>query len=266
MPTKAEQSDLYQAVYGRNADSPTPVLAAATPSDCYDVAIEAVRIATKYMTPVFVLTDSYLANAAEPWRLPDPRALPDLKVKFLSDGYGSSDLQHRNPATLARPWVKPGTPGLEYRAGGLEKDFTTGHISYEPDNHQYMTDTRAAKIAGIAADIPLQEVALGPDSGPLALVGWGSTFGPIRQAVRRARDKGLDISHIHVRYLNPFPANLGELLKGFDKILVPEMNTGQLVTMLRSSYLVPAERLPKVTGQPFKIAEILNASMAVLEK
>ncbi len=265
MPTKAEQSDLFQAVYGRNADAPLPVLAASTPSDCFEVAVEAVRLATKYMTPVFVLTDSYLANAAEPWHLPDLARLPRLSVDFLSESDDASQLQRRAPDTLARSWIRPGTPGLEYRTGGLEKDFRTGHISYDADNHQYMTDIRAAKIGGIGADIPLQEVALGPESGPLALVGWGSTFGPIRQATRRARDKGLDFSHIHVRYLNPFPPNLGELLTGFDKILVPEMNSGQLLTMLRSTFLVPAEGLSKVTGQPFKIAEILDAVTALME-
>ncbi len=265
MPTKAEQSDLFQAVYGRNADAPVPVIAAATPSDCFEVAVESVRIATKYMTPVFVLTDSYLANAAEPWRLPDLDSLPDMRVEFMEEEAGNALLQRRDPHTLAKSWARPGTPGLEHRAGGLEKDFRTGHISYDPDNHQYMTDTRAAKIAGIGADIPLQEVALGEDSGKLVLVGWGSTFGPIRQATMRARNKGLDVSHIHLRYLNPFPPNLGELLKGFEKILVPEMNNGQLVTMLRSTYLVPAERLSKVTGQPFKIAEILDAVTAIME-
>jgi 2-oxoglutarate ferredoxin oxidoreductase subunit alpha len=265
MPTKAEQSDLFQAVYGRNADAPLPVLAASTPSDCFEVAVEAVRLATKYMTPVFFLTDSYLANAAEPWHLPDLDKLPELRVAFLTGSDDASQLQRRNPNTLARSWIVPGTPGLEHRTGGLEKDVRTGHISYDPDNHQYMTDIRAAKIGGIGADIPLQEVTLGPESGPLALVGWGSTFGPIRQATRRARDKGLDISHIHIRYLNPFPPNLGELLKGFEKILVPEMNTGQLLAMLKSTFLVPAEGLSKVTGQPFKIAEILDAITAIME-
>ena len=240
-------------------------VAAATPSDCFEVAVESVRIATKYMTQVFVLTDSYLANAAEPWRLPDLDSLPDMRVEFMEEEAGNALLQRRDPHTLAKSWARPGTPGLEHRAGGLEKDFRTGHISYDPDNHQYMTDTRAAKIAGIGADIPLQEVALGEDSGKLVLVGWGSTFGPIRQATMRARNKGLDVSHIHLRYLNPFPPNLGELLKGFEKILVPEMNNGQLVTMLRSTYLVPAERLSKVTGQPFKIAEILDAVTAIME-
>jgi 2-oxoglutarate ferredoxin oxidoreductase subunit alpha len=265
MPTKVEQSDLFQAVYGRNADAPLPVIAAATPSDCFEVAIEAVRIATKYMTPVFVLIDSYLANAAEPWHLPNLEQLPDLSVTFMTEAEDSPALQRRSPHTLARPWAKPGTRGLQHRGGGLEKDYRTGNISYDPDNHQHMTDIRAAKIEGIGADIPLQEVTVGPESGPLALVGWGSTFGPIRQATMRARDQGLDISHVHVRYLNPFPPNLGELLGGFEKILVPEMNTGQLVTMLRSTYLLPAERFSKVTGRPFKVAEILGAVRATLE-
>jgi 2-oxoglutarate ferredoxin oxidoreductase subunit alpha len=262
MPTKTEQSDLYQAKYGRNADAPVPVLAAATPSDCFDVAVEAVRIAIKYMTPVFLLTDSYLANAAEPWRIPDLRAVPDLTVSFLTD---AAELFRRDPDTLARRWVRPGTPGLEHRTGGLEKDYRTGNISYEPENHQYMTDVRNGKITGIAADIPLQEVSEGNETGSLAVVGWGSTYGPIKRATIQARARGFEVSHIHVRYLNPFPPNLGDLLGGFERILVAEMNAGQLVTMLRSEYVLPAEGLSKVTGRPFKVAEVLDAITATLE-
>src|SRR5213596_3668307 len=258
MPTKAEQSDLFQAVHGRNADAPLAVIAPATASDCFEVAIEAVRIATKYMTPVILLSDAYLAHAAEPWRLPDPSALPRFPVRFRTDPAGFHPFL-RDPVTLARAWAVPGTPNLEHRIGGLEKDYDTGHISYDPDNHARMTRTRAAKIAGIANDIPPQRAALGADHGAVAVVGWGSTYGAIQQAVRDAREDGVDVSHLHLRYLNPFPSNLGDLLKRFDRVLVPEMNSGQLVQLLRASYLVPAEGLNKVEGKPFKVAEIVQA-------
>jgi 2-oxoglutarate ferredoxin oxidoreductase subunit alpha len=258
MPTKAEQSDLFQAVHGRNADAPLAVLAAATATDCFEVGIEAVRLATTYMTPVVVLSDAFLAHAAEPWRIPDPQALPRFPVRFRTEPAGFHPFL-RDPATLARPWAPPGTPGLEHRIGGLEKDYDTGHISYDPENHARMTRTRAAKIAGIANAIPLQSVALGADHGALAVVGWGSTYGAINQAVRRARQDGIDASHIHLRYLNPFPRNLGDLLKRFDRVLVPELNAGQLVQLLRAAYLVPAEAVSKVEGKPFKVAEIVQA-------
>jgi len=258
LPTKTEQSDLFQAVLGRNGDAPLPVLAAATPSDCFEVAIEAVRLATKYMTPVFLLTDGYLANAAEPWRIPDAAALPHFPVEFRTDPSGFQPFL-RNPDTLARAWAKPGTPGLEHRIGGLERSGTTGNISYDPDNHALMTETRAAKIAGIAADIPEQAVSQGEDRGELAVVGWGSTFGPIHMAVQRARAEGRRVSHIHLRYVSPFPRNLGDLLRRFDHVLVPEMNNGQLVTLLRAAYLVPAERFSQVNGKPFKVTTVLEA-------
>ncbi len=264
MPTKTEQSDLFQAVYGRNADSPVPVIAAATSTDCFEVAIEAVRLATKYMTPVILLSDGYLANAAEPWLIPDANDLPQFPVEFRTDPAGFQPFL-RDPETLARPWVAPGTPGLEHRIGGIEKDYDSGHISYDPDNHQKMTEVRAAKIAGIARDIPPQEVSLGGGSGQMVVVGWGSTFGPIRQAVKQVRGQGYDVSHIHLRYLNPFPHNLGDLLGGFDRVLVPEMNSGQLVTMLRSTYLVPAQGLPKVSGKPFKVREVADAIRSGME-
>jgi 2-oxoglutarate ferredoxin oxidoreductase subunit alpha len=264
MPTKPEQADLFQAVYGRNADAPLPVLAAATPGDCFSMAMEAVRLAVTYMTPVILLSDAYLANAAEPWLIPDLGSLPRFPVKFRTDPQGFHPFV-RDPVTLARAWAVPGTPGLEHRIGGLERSYDTGHISYDPDNHQKMTDTRAAKIAGIARDIPPQTVDLGPDRGELAVVGWGSTHGSIHQAVRRAREEGLDVSHIHVRYLNPFPSNLGELLAGFRKVLVPELNNGQLVTVLRSTYLLPARKLSKVAGKPFKVSEIERGMREALE-
>ena len=258
MPTKTAQSDLFQAVHGRNADAPLAVLAAATVTDCFDVGIEAVRLATTYMTPVIVLSDGYLAHAAEPWRIPDDDTLPRFPVTFRTDPSGFHPFL-RDPRTLARPWVRPGTPGLEHRIGGLEKDYDSGHISYDPDNHARMTEARAAKIAGIARDIPPQTASLGDDHGALAVVGWGSTYGPIHQAVRRARDDGRDVAHIHVRYLSPFPRNLGDLLKRYERVLVPEMNNGQLVRLLRAEYLIPAEGLSKVTGKPFRVVEILEA-------
>jgi len=263
LPTKTEQSDLYQALYGRNADSPIPVIAASSPSDCFYALIETVRIAVKYMTPVMFLTDGYITNAAEPWLLPNVDALEPFPVQFATEDDkaedGSFNPLKRDMETLGRVWPKPGTPGLEHRIGGIEKAFDTGHISYDDANHQKMTDMRHDKVAGIAKDIPAQEVAEGSDKGGLAVVGWGSTYGPINQAVRRARTQGLDVSHIHIRHLAPFPANLGDLLGRFDKILVPEMNMGQLKTALRDKYLVPAIPLNKVSGQPFKISEILDA-------
>ena len=264
LPTKTEQSDLYQAIYGRNADSPLPVVATATPSDCYDVGIEAVRLATKYMTPVMLLTDGYLTNAAEPWRIPNPDDVEAFPVTFRTDPEGFHPFV-RDPATLARAWSIPGTPGLEHRIGGIEKHFDTGHISYDPENHQKMTNTRAAKVAGIANDIPEQDVAIGEHTGRLAVVGWGSTYGPLYQAVHRLIAEGHAVSHIHLRYLNPFPRNLGNLLAGFERVLVPEMNAGQLVTILRSTFLIDAESLSQVTGKPFKVSDVVAALRTRLE-
>jgi 2-oxoglutarate ferredoxin oxidoreductase subunit alpha len=265
MPTKTEQSDLYQAVYGRNGDAPMPVIAAATPADCFEVAFEAVRLATTFMTPVTLLTDGYLANAAEPWLIPDADKLPSFPVTFRTDPNGFQPFQ-RDPETGARPWAIPGTPNMTHRVGGLERNASTGHISYDPTNHQRMTDARLAKIAGIANHIPGQEVQVGETNGTVAVVGWGSTYGPIYQAVHRLRDEGRAVSHIHVRYLCPFPKNLGELLGRFETVLVPEMNTGQLVTMLRSTYLIPAEPLTNVTGKPFKVADIADAVRERMER
>jgi 2-oxoglutarate ferredoxin oxidoreductase subunit alpha len=212
------------------------------------------------MTPVFLLTDGYLINAAEPWLIPDPAGLPTFPVAFHTDPNGFQPFA-RDPATLARPWARPGSPGLEHRIGGLERNADTGDISYDPDNHAQMTEARAAKVAGIAADIPEQAVNQGEDRGELAVVGWGSTFGPIHMAVRRARAEGRRVSHIHLRYIAPFPRNLGDLLKRFDNILVPEMNRGQLVTLLRAEYLLPAERFSQVNGKPFKVSTIFGAIM-----
>ena len=263
MPTKTEQSDLFQAVLGRNADAPLVVLAAATAGDCFEVAIEAVRLATKYMIPVIVLTDGYLAHAAEPWLIPDVDALPGFPVTFRTNPVDFHPYE-RDPRTLARPWAVPGTPGLAHRIGGIERSAKTGHISYDPDNHQEMTRLRAAKVAGVATDIPPQGVALGKERGQLAVVGWGSTYGPIHQAVKQARADGLDVSHVHLRYVSPFPRNLGELLRGYGRVLVPEMNNGQLVHLLRAEYLLPVESLSQVTGKPFKVATIMEAIRASL--
>ena len=265
MPTKTEQSDLHQAVFGRNADSPLVVISARSPSDCFDVAIEAIRLATKYMTPAILLTDGYIGNAAEPWLIPDVDSYESTPVKFRTEPDGFKPYL-RDEKTLARPWAIPGTPGLEHRIGGLEKDSETGHISYDAANHQRMTKMRAAKINGIANDIPLQTVEEGNKNGRLAVVGWGSTYGPINLAVSKLRDEGFDVSHIHIRHIWPMPKNLGDLLAGFEQVLVPEMNTGQLVTLLRSQFLVDAQILSKVSGQPFKISEIKLAIRERLEK
>ena len=266
LPTKTEQSDLYQAVFGRNADSPLVVLAAATPGDCFAVAIEAVRIALQFMTPVMVLTDGYIANAAEPWRLPDLDALPPIANHKPAPGSITPPFNPfaHEPETLARPWVTPGMPGLMHRIGGLEKSAETGDISYDPSNHQKMTELRAAKVARVAEAIPEQAVSHGADHGKLAVVGWGSTYGALDQAVRLARAEGLDVSHIHLRYLNPMPKNLGTLLARFDRVLVPELNMGQLATLLRDRYLLPVRQLNKVAGQPFKVREVLAAIRAAL--
>lgn len=258
LPTKTEQSDFNMAMYGRHGDTPMPVIAASTPGDCYEVAIEAVRLAIRYMTPVMLLSDGYLANAAEPWLIPDVNELPRFPVQHHSEAEGFKP-SLRDSETLARVWAKPGTPGLEHRIGGIERSFETGDISYDPANHQLMTDLRRDKVQGIAKDIPEQQVCLGEDSGDLVVVGWGSTFGAIHQAVKRARAEGLSVSHIHVRYLSPLPANLGDLLRQFGRVLVPEMNTGQFVRHLRSEFLIDADGLNKVAGQPFKIGEILAA-------
>ena len=266
LPTKTEQSDLYQAVYGRNGDAPVPVIAARSPADAFDCAIEACRIATRYMTPVMLLTDGYIGNAAEPWKVPDMTAYQPFPVQFFTDPpkEGEGVMPYARNAELARPWIKPGTPGLEHRIGGIEKAPGSGNIDYSPEAHAEMTRIRAQKVANVADSIPDQHVCLGKTSGKLAVVGWGSTFGPIHQAVRRARMKGQHVSHIHIRHIAPMPRNMSVLLKGFDHILVPEMNGGQLKTILRDQFLVDAKPLNKVSGHPFRIAEIAEAIDAML--
>jgi 2-oxoglutarate/2-oxoacid ferredoxin oxidoreductase subunit alpha len=265
LPTKTEQSDLLQAFYGRNGEAPVCVLAAATPGDCFYMAIEAVRLATKYMTPVILLTDGYLGNGAEPWQIPDLDSLPRFEVKQLTSAVDGFHPFLRDPKTLARVWPIPGTPGLMHRIGGIEKDFDSGNISYSPRNHQLMSDTRAAKIAGIANDIAPIQIEEGEDHGQLLVLGWGSTYGAIREAVRRARARGLSVSHAHVRHMNPFPPNLGQLLSKFDRVLVPELNKGQLIKILKSEFLVPAHSFAKIEGMPFTIDELEERIRSVLE-
>ena len=255
MPTKTEQSDLLQAMFGRNGESPLCVLAAATPGDCFYMAIEAVRIATKYMCPVILLTDGYLANGAEPWKIPKLGDLPKFEVQHRTDPTDFHPFV-RDEKTLARVWPIPGTPGLMHRIGGIEKDYDSGNISYDPQNHQKMTNVRAAKIAGIADDVAPLEIEVGPQEGELLVVGWGSTFGAIREAVDQCNKAGLSVAHAHLRHMNPFPANTGDVLRRYKRVLVPEMNGGQLSMLLRAKYLLPIEPCTKVTGQPFKIAEL----------
>ncbi|MDK2755728.1 MAG: 2-oxoacid:acceptor oxidoreductase subunit alpha [Blastomonas fulva] len=266
LPTKTEQSDLYQAVYGRNGDAPMPVIAARSPSDAFDCAIEACRIAVQYMTPVMLLTDGYIANAAEPWKVPDMASYKAFPVEFMGKAQDGGFLPYVRDEKFARPWVKPGTPGLMHRIGGIEKALGTGHIDYAPANHQAMTDIRQNKVLAVAESIPDQEVVVGAAGGKLAVVGWGSTYGPIHQAVLRTRRNGHDVSHIHIRHIWPTPKNLGALLHSFDHVLVPEMNTGQLKTLLRDQFLVDARPLNKTSGQPFTIAEIEAAIAATLSK
>ena len=254
LPTKTEQADLLQALFGRNSEAPIPVLAPATPGDCFWIALEASRIAIKYMVPVIILSDGYLANGAEPWRVPSLDQLPEIPVHFETNPVDFRPYR-RDPETLARPWAIPGTPGLEHRIGGIEKQDVTGNLNYEPLNHERMVRLRAAKVAGIVQDVP-DAVAAGDPSGDLLIVGWGSTHGPITAAVRAQREKGRKIGHVHLRHLNPLPKNLGELLGRYDRVLVPEMNMGQLLMLLRAKYLVDAQGFDKIQGKPFKQSEL----------
>jgi 2-oxoglutarate/2-oxoacid ferredoxin oxidoreductase subunit alpha len=258
LPTKTEQSDLLQALYGRNGDCPLAVIAPATPGECFQAAIDAARIAVRHMTPVIVLSDGYLANGAEPWAIPDVSQIAPFSPVFQKAPEEGFHPYLRDPQTLARRWAVPGTPGLEHRIGGLEKAYDSGHISYDAPNHHQMTQVRAEKIQRIAQDVPEASVDCGERTGDLAVVGWGSTYGAIEQAVRQARKEGLSVSHIHLRHLSPLPRGLGELLAGFDKVLVPEINNGMLVKVLRAEFLVPAEGYNRVTGKPFRVSELLS--------
>lgn len=263
LPTKTEQADLLQALYGRNGECPAAIVAASTPSDCFAMMMESARIALKYMIPVFFMSDGYLANGSEPWLIPDASELPDVKAEFWTEKEGFFPFR-RNPETLARAWAIPGTPGLEHRIGGLEKDHDSGNISYDPINHERMVRTRQRKVDLIANDIPDLEVEGSPEGGKLLIVGWGSTFGAIRQAVHIAREQGKDVSHAHFKHLNPFPKNVEEVLRRFDRIVVPEMNMGQLSMVIRARYLIAAEGFNKIQGKPFKVQEILDRINMIL--
>mgnify|MGYP000107532475 CR=1 FL=1 len=254
LPTKTEQADLLQAMFGRNGDSPVAIVAPATPSDCFDMFIEASRIALKYMVPVIFMSDGYLGNGSEPWRIPLMSELPKVEYHYApSDGNFSP--YKRDPETLARPWAVPGQKGMEHRIGGIEKSAATGDISYDPRNHHEMTLARAERVARIARDIPLMEIT-GPSTGDLLLLGWGGTYGAITSAAEAARKRGLNVSSAHIRYLNPFPSNLGDVLSGFKKVMIPELNNGQLSLLIRGKFLVDAVGFNKISGQPFKIAEL----------
>jgi 2-oxoglutarate ferredoxin oxidoreductase subunit alpha len=265
MPTKPEQADLLMVMFGRNSESPVPVVAASTPAQCFDAAIEAARIALKYRTPVYLLSDAYLANGSEPWLLPDVDALPDISIEFATEPNDGDTFQPyaRDPDTLARPWAIPGTPGLEHRIGGLEKADVTGNVSYDPENHHLMTQLRAQKVAGIAVDIPEVEVD-DPDGAELLVLGWGGTYGPIAAAVRRVRRGGGSVAQAHLHYLNPFPSNLGEVVRSYERVLVPEINLGQLLKLVRAEFLVDAAGYNSVRGLPFRAAELQNAIEAML--
>jgi 2-oxoglutarate ferredoxin oxidoreductase subunit alpha len=274
LPTKTEQADLLLAMYGRNSDSPVPIVAAASPSDCFYMAQEAVRIAVEFMTPCFLLTDGYIANGSEPWRIPRLDDLPPIVIKHPegrvhSNGNGQNGepmpfLPYQRNERLVRPWAIPGTPGLEHRIGGIEKKDGTGNIDYSPANHQHMTETRHKKIANIAETIPLQEV-VGPKSGKLLVLSWGGTYGSVLAAVQHCISEGLSVAHAHLRYLNPFPKNLGEIIRNYEKVLIPELNTGQLRLLIRSMFLVDAQGFNKIQGKPFLIRELVARIHQILE-
>ena len=268
LPTKPEQSDLLFSLYGRHGESPIPVLAISSPSDAFNMAIEAARIAIKYMTPVILLSDNQIANGSEPWLLPDLEEIPEIDVRFATDPNGPDGgfLPYmRNVHTFARPWAVPGTPGLEHRVGGLEKEAITGDVSYDPANHQLMTDTRAWKVSNIANDIPDLEID-GDEDADILVLGWGSTFGSIRAAARQVRHDGHKVASAHLRYINPLPNNLGDVMRSFDKVLIPEMNTGQLLKVIRSEYLLDVVGLNKVAGEPFKVSEIKEKILEMVER
>jgi len=265
MPTKTEQADLLQVMFGRNGEAPVPVVAAQSPADCFDAAIEAARIAVKYRTPVVLLTDGYLANGSEPWRIPDVESLPTIDPAFAEPGQEDFQPFKRDPKTLARPWAIPGTPGLEHRIGGLEKADGAGNISYDPDNHDTMVRLRQAKIDGIAADIPPLQVDDPSGRARVLVLGWGCTYGSIAAAVRLVRERGGHVAQAHLRHLNPFPANLGEVLRSYDKVLLPEINLGQLALLLRAKYLVDVIGYNRMRGLPFKSEELAGVIQDVID-
>ena len=268
LPTKTEQADLLQAVYGRNGEAPIPVIAAASPSDCFTMAYEACRLAIEHMTPVFLLSDGYIANGAEPWKYPRSTDLADINVSFASERTSEDEayLPYKRDGKLVREWAIPGTKGVEHRLGGLEKDKETGNVSYDPENHEYMVKIRAEKVANIANCIPLQEFDSGSEKSTLLVLGWGSTYGSIKTVVRNLAAEGVDVAHAHIKYIQPMPKNLGDLLSNFDKILIPEMNNGQLITLIRDQYLVDAKPLNKIKGVPFEAREIKSTILNMLKQ
>ena len=266
LPTKTEQADLLQAIYGRNGEAPIPVIAASSPSDCFTMAYEACRIAIEHMTPIFFLSDGYIANGAEPWRFPQSKDLADIHVRFLKERLEDDPvyLPYKRDEKLVRSWAIPGTKGLEHRVGGLEKDQETGNVSYDPENHHQMVKIRAAKVDKIADYIPAQELESGSENSELLVVGWGSTFGAIKTVVRELAMEGVDVAHTHIKYIHPMPKNLGQILSNYDKILIPEMNNGQLIKLIRDRYLVDAQPLNKIKGMPFEAQEIKSAILNML--
>jgi len=261
LPTKTEQSDLMQAYYGRNGEAPIPIIAASTPSDCFQMAFEAVRIALQHMTPVILLSDGYIANGAEPWKFPNASDLPAIEVKFKTslDEGEEKYLPYKRNEKLARPWAIPGTPGLEHRIGGLEKQAETGNVSYDSENHEFMVKTREAKIEKIADYIPLQTIDSGNEKGKILVLGWGSTYGTIKSAVQELQAKGKDVSHAHIKYMRPFPKNLGDILKNFETVLIPEINNGQLIKIIRDKYFVDAKGFNRIMGSPIAKHELVDA-------
>jgi 2-oxoglutarate ferredoxin oxidoreductase subunit alpha len=261
LPTKTEQSDLLQAYYGRNGEAPIPVLAASTPSDCFHMAYEAVRIALQHMTPVILLSDGYIANGAEPWKFPNASEIPDIEVKFKTslDEGEAKFLPYKRDEKLARPWAIPGTKGFEHRIGGLEKQHETGNVSYDSENHQFMVKTRAAKVEKIADYIPLQTIDSGAENGKVLVLGWGSTYGTIKSAALQLQSQGKEVSHAHIKYMRPFPKNLGDILKNFETILIPEINNGQLIKIIRDQYFVDAKGYNKIMGVPITKQELVTA-------
>jgi 2-oxoglutarate ferredoxin oxidoreductase subunit alpha len=266
LPTKTEQSDLMQAYYGRNGECPMPIIASSTPSDCFDVAYEAARIAVQHMTPVILLSDGFIANGAEPWKFPTSAELPAIDIKFKTtlDEGEEKFLPYKRNEKLVRPWAVPGTPGFEHRIGGIEKQDITGNISYDADNHQNMVKTRQAKVDKIADYIPLQKLDSGAEKGKVLVIGWGSTYGAIKSAVLELQAEGHAVSHAHIRYVRPFPRNLGDIIQNFDKVLIPEINNGQLVKIIRDIYMVDAQAYNKIMGIPIYKGELVDVIKKML--